>query len=346
MKKPLLYLLVGVFLGASSFYGLRMLRKALRKQHVEQVELARTDWVKQAETLPVSNKSFRNRFSACDDELLLSYFNLKRDRNTETVKTEGNIEVWNRFLPLFNQWPQGLKEYCERYVSHVYVVDELGSSAYVLQQNDSSFTILINRDAMESLPNDWFTSREATAINLTSEYAIDHRIETDSNNRPEFTLETLLIHEVAHCIGITAGQTREFDSGWGSLGQHSLLDGVFQVANVAMEMTEKNQSQFGDFHYYRKTRLGMEEYVKRLRLLRNSPFPTMYSSVNDLEYFADFFYTYVHCIVLKRPLEYAVFKDGNEITRVKSGISLQHQEERCSIISNVLSELENQQAFR
>jgi hypothetical protein len=43
--------------------------------------------------------------------------------------------------------------------------------------------------------------------------------------------------------------------------------------------------------------------------------------------------------VLKRPLEYAVFKDGNEITRVKSGISLKQHEKRCAIISNILSEL-------
>ena len=345
MKKPLLYLLVGIFLGSSSIYGVSMLRKALRKQHVQQIELARADWVKQAEALPVSNKNFRNRFSACHDELLLHYFNLKRNRNTQTVQTEGNMEVWNRFLPLFNQWPEGLKEYCQRYVSHVYLVDQLGCSAYVLQQNDTSFTILINRDAMESLPNDWFTNKEATAINLTSEYAIDHRIETDSNNRPEFTLETLLIHEVAHCIGITTNQTRKFNSGWGRLGQHSLLNGVFQVANVSMKMTDENQSQFGDFHYYRNKQLSMEKYVKRLRLLRNSPFPTMYSSVNDLEYFADFFYAYVHCIVQKRPLEYAVFRDGNEIIRVKSGISLQHHKKRCAIISNILSELENQHAI-
>ncbi|MBP9150941.1 MAG: hypothetical protein KBF73_01525, partial [Flavobacteriales bacterium] len=270
----------------------------------------------------------------------LNYFNLKRDRKTPTVKAEANLEIWNRFVLLYEQWPQGLKNYCEKYVSHVYVVSQLGSSAYALQKNDSSFIILIDQDAMESLPNNWFNDREQTAVDLASGCTINHRMEADTNNRPEFTLETLLIHEVAHCIGITTNQTRKFDSSWEKLGQNSLLEGVFQVSMVSVEMTPENQEHFDDLHYYRNQRLSSEEYIKRLESLRNSPFPTMYSSVNDLEYFADYFYAYVHCLVQQRPLEYSVYRNGQKVVGIDCGISLPHHEKRRTIISNILSELD------
>jgi hypothetical protein len=340
MKKPLLYLILGVFLGATGLYGVRAIRTELRKRHAAQVESARINWAEQTNSNATSNVHFRNRFSACDDELLLNYFNLKRDRKTPTVNAEANMEIWSRFVLLYEQWPQGLKNYCEKYISHVYVVSQLGSSAYVLQQNDSSFTILIDHDAMESLPNDWFTDRERTAVDLAFGYTIDHRIEASSNNHPQFTLETLLIHEVAHCIGITTNQTRKFDSSWKKLGQNSLLEGVFQVANVSMKMSTENHEHFDDFHYYRDQRLSTEEYIKRLSSLRNSPFPTMYSSVNDLEYFADYFYAYVHCVIQQRPLEYSVCRNEQKVIGIDCGISLPQHEKRRSIISNILSELD------
>ncbi|MCF8463685.1 MAG: hypothetical protein K9G41_02500 [Flavobacteriales bacterium] len=341
LKKPLLYVFLAIFLGATIVYGVRTLRRALRKHHAAQVELARVEWAEQTNSNASSSLYFRNRFSECDDALLLHYFNLKRDRKTKTIKTETKLDTWNRFLPLFEQWPQGLRTYCEKYVSHVYVVSLLGSSAYALQQNDSSFTILIDRDAMESLPNDWFTNKERTAVNLTSGYTINHRMEADSNNRPEFTLETLLIHEVAHCIGITTKQTRKFDASWLNINQNSLLEGVFQVVNVSMEMTSENQKGFAGLHYYRNQQLSTDEYIKRLSSLRNSPFPTMYSSVNDLEYFADYFYAYVHCVLQQRPLEYSVYKDGQKTVGIDCGISLPHHQKRRDIISRILSELDN-----
>jgi hypothetical protein len=221
------------------------------------------------------------------------------------------------------------------------VVSQLGSSAYVLQQNESSFTILIDHEAMESLPNDWFTNRERTSVDLASGYTINHRIEADSNNRAEFTLESLLMHEVAHCIGITTGQTRKFDSSWEQLGEHSLLEGVFHASNVSVEMTPKNREHFEGLHYYRNQRLSIEEYIKRLSSLRNSPFPTMYSSVNDLEYFADYFYAYVHCFVQQRPLAYSVYKQNKKEVAIECGISLPHHEKSRAIISNILIELDS-----
>lgn len=342
MKKPLLFLIIGILIGVSGVYGLRGLKKIIKSRHVQQVEAAKADWLKQADTQPWSNSDFRNRFTACDDELLLTYFNLKRNRDTQTVKAEVNEEIWNRFLLLFDQWPQGLKNYCQRYVSHVYVVSQLGSSAYVLEQNDTSFIILIDSAAIEKRPNDWFTSKEASAIDLSSAFTINHRIETDANNQPEFTLETLLIHEVAHCIGVTTGQTRKFDGTWRKLEQNLLLKDVFEITNRSLKMTDNNQAQFGGLKYYRNKRISVDEYIERLSALRDSPFPTMYSSVSDLEYFADFFYAYVHCVVQQRPLEYAVFKNEEEVISIQSGISLPHHKHRRDLISSILLSLENE----
>ena len=287
MKKPFLYLFLGIVVGASGLQAARMLRSELKNRHAEKVETARLDWQNQADAAPTEKRTFSNRFSTCNDQQLLRYFNLKRNRTIKTEKAEADLEIWNRFLSLFAAWPQGLKNYCERYVSGVYVVGQLGSSAYVLQQNDTSFVILIDRDAMETRPNDWFNNRERTAVDLPPSIRMAHTIEADSNNRPEFTLESLLLHELGHCIGITSGQTRKFDSSWRQLDQRSLLHGVFGVDRVKMAMDPELREQFDGLHYYRNERLSANAYLTRLGSLRQSPFPTMYSTVNDHEYFAD-----------------------------------------------------------
>lgn len=211
MKKPALYLILGILIGALSVWGFRKGRSHLQRTKAEKIERAHQKWVEQLKTEDFQLIGFQDRFSVSEVAPLLEYLNLKR-QGKALACTGFKEERWRKFLQLYEHWPKGLKAYCELHVAEIHVVSNLGASGYVLQQTEGRFVIVLDSLAVENSPNEWFRDKESTILELEgSGYSIEHRLEVDSNKRPEYTFETLMLHEIGHCIGVTFGQTRNFD---------------------------------------------------------------------------------------------------------------------------------------
>lgn len=342
MKKPTLYLILGVLIGASSILGFKNLRSYFKRINAEQVHLAHQKWVNQAQSDDFKLSEFKTRLSVSEDELLLQYLNLKRNGHAVACKSI-NEERWNEFFQLYDRWPKGIKDYCQRHVARIHVVSGLGASGYVLQQTEGRFVIVLDSSAIEKRPNQWFTAKESSILELEgSGYSINHRLEADSNDQPAFTIETLMLHEIGHCIGVSAGQTFNFDIQSQPILAHTLQNGVFLMETASVTMSQELHSSFGGLQYYRDKRISIEDYMRRLRALPLSPFPTMYSTVSDQEFFADYFYAYVHCIVQKRPLSYTVSFEGEQQLQINCGVSQPHHAARRAILANILLSMESE----
>lgn len=277
----------------------------------------------------------------CDNEFLLVYMSVKRRRITGVKGGTITSELKENILALIESWPEGLRRYFQTHVRNVFIVRNLGASGYVVTHDNVSFTILIDESILSMTPNAWFQRKEATVVNLNDEeFKLRHRIEDDAFNIPERLIEDVLIHELGHCVGVSEGLTTAFH-GESLLGQYlGLFDGVFQLPAVRMRMHEDIRKTFPKLRYYgSETQLDPLEYIDLLNRLKDSEFPSLYATVSDLEFFAEYFYTYVHCHIQQRPLWYTVLHKQDTVVHLRTPLFNEQNSERFEFIQSVVSTL-------
>jgi hypothetical protein len=62
--------------------------------------------------------------------------------------------------------------------------------------------------------------------------------------------------------------------------------------------------------YYLGAKLGAQDIVPAYEALRKTDFPTLYAATSPGDDFAESFVTYVHTVLMKRPWEITIRKDG------------------------------------
>jgi hypothetical protein len=73
--------------------------------------------------------------------------------------------------------------------------------------------------------------------------------------------------------------------------------------------------------------------------LRDSEFPSLYATVSDLEFFAEYLYTFVHCVKQGRPLEYLVTNGTDTMAYLPSPILSERNADRAAMMEQVLQDL-------
>ena len=277
----------------------------------------------------------------CDNEELLSYLTVKRRVWKGVEPGTINAELREKTLELIQQWPSEIQRYLNSHVAEIFIVRNFGASGYILTTDNNRFTILVDESVVVMKPNEWFRMKEGTVVDLeSSDVQLLHRIEKDSVDLPERLLEGILIHELAHCIGISEGWHTAVDGNKDLMKDLSLFDGVFDETETRLKMKSEIREKFRQLRYYQqKEKLTLQQYQELLEKLPQSPFPTLYATVSDLEFFAEYFYTYVHCIVQKRPLNYTLVSGKDTLLNINSPINSSLNIERVEIIQSSLSRL-------
>jgi len=292
---------------------------------------------------PTTQIPFIKRISSCNENYILEFISLERQLQNLKVDVKSgliNEGLINQFKIVYDKWPDGLKRFSENHISNVFIVKNLGSSGYTFTANDSSFIIFINEDILKERPNDWFNRTEGDCIqNKGSSFLINHLIEDSSNNSPVYTLENILIHEVGHCVGVVEGLTPTFDRKIRLPNELNFYDGTYDVQLINLELKSPYSEIFTKLKYYSPEKLTFNEYSLMLDELSNSPFPTTYSTQGQLEFFAEYFYSYIHCILQKRPFEYRFINNNRIIKSVGNGIYNQNNKSRYLLIEKTINEL-------
>jgi len=340
MLRKLLLLFLSLWFVATALYGGKLLYK---KWNANRVAEAKAVWYlheKEIGGLQKPSVPFVERFAPCENTAL-RYLQIKRGRWNNVTPIPADTALWRKFSQLYDRWPEGMKAFAERHVSHIYMVKDLGASGYVITPDDAHFTILLDERIIGTTPNDWFTAKEQTVFDAgNTSFTLHHRLQSEEKNLPEYTLEAILIHELAHCIGVQQRITRTFDNMLHPSATKGFFAGAFHIAKVNYTRDQVFEAQFGALKYYSGTTLlGPEEYVAKVGALRDSPFPTLYSTVNDLEYFAEYFFAYVHCVLHKNPLTYVVYKAGVPVLTADCSIHLEHHDARRAMMDKLLIDL-------
>jgi hypothetical protein len=206
----------------------------------------------------------------------------------------------------------------------LYFVDNLGASAYteaVLDSNAKPVAAFVVFDAgvyARQKANEWATWKERTPFNPEPSYSLDARIESAVDNNRKSAIRYILLHELGHVLSVGAW----FHPPWYIGAKESARTAAkYPFMGLSWRFnpnTEEYESLFDrDFPqrarviYYKGARLSAADMVSTYARLKTTNFATLYAATKPADDFAESFATYVHVVLMKRPWEITIRKDGS-----------------------------------
>ena len=218
--------------------------------------------------------------------------------------------------------PARVKRLLDRKLAGIYFVKDLGSTGYTQRINGGFFSedaglIVLDMDVLGSrTANDWITWKERTPFRPDSHYRLDARIETDQQDTRRNAILYILLHELGHVLSIG----ENFHPPWDETQVRPSLEG-FPFAQLSWEAGNPRSSNYASLFdsefplrrnivYYLGARLKGDQMVDAYHQLEKTSYPTLYAATSPAEDFADSFVNYVHVVLMKRPFEIRIHRDG------------------------------------
>lgn len=203
----------------------------------------------------------------------------------------------------------------------VYFARGLGSSAITDVVVDDSGNIIgsvvvVDLDVFLERPaNEWATWKENTPFRQSGALSLEVKIAEPPDNTRANAIQFLLLHEYGHVL--TAGK-RFLPIWWlGPEAMKATADYAFlKLAwhiNADKKIVPKADEDFDgrtSISYYANSGLDPAAMLTIYEGLQATSFATLYASTNAYDDFAESFATYVHTVLMNRPLRVRIYSDG------------------------------------
>ncbi|MGE0615449.1 MAG: hypothetical protein AB7P04_07400 [Bacteriovoracia bacterium] len=210
----------------------------------------------------------------------------------------------------------------------IYLMENLGSSAIAVdvwddRQKVVGGVIALDIGWLNRAANEWATTKENTAFQKEKSYQLKVKLAEAGKNTREAALQYILLHEIGHIIE----QTRRLNPP-GDRAPRWVKTHRYPYFKLSwMGGHEKYVSRF-DRNFPERARLSfyspkanppaakptLAEATAIYRKLEQTSFPTLYAATHPQDDFAEAFANYVHVVLMKRPYQVTLTKDG-KITR-------------------------------
>lgn len=211
----------------------------------------------------------------------------------------------------------------------LYFVENLGGTGftdYVLDQEGKPVAAYVVFDAAvlaRTTANEWATWKENTPFKPDAAYTLNARIEADSGDNRKNAIQFILLHELGHVLSVgtdihppwnvepneTANDARYpfFYLSWRTDRRGNKYQSVFDAAFPQRLNTV----------YYFGARLSAADMVPAYVNLENTNFPSLYAATHPGDDFAESFATYVHVVLMKRPWQIEIARNGKVVRTLK-----------------------------
>lgn len=251
-------------------------------------------------------------------------------------------DIQQEFENIYQKWPKTLRLFADKHIYRILIVQGIHTTARIFQINNTDqFVIVVNEKVLTKDANTWMTETEELVFNYSiieeSEYSLaKEKLEVviENENDNILTLENILVHEIGHAFGVIKGITTNFNQKIDSCFKFNFFEKNY-TNRVVFETKNKYADDYKAMTYYADPfeKLSFLNYADLINNLEKTPFPTMYASNNHLEFFAETFYSYVHCELQKKPFKYILTDSNGNVTEVFNGIT----EERCAYERNIIA---------
>lgn len=241
-------------------------------------------------------------------------------------------EIWNLFS--------------ERLVG-LYFVEGLGGTGYtdyVFDQSSKPFAAFVVFDAAiltQQSANAWATWKENTPFKTTAKYKLDARIEADSDDNRRNAIQYILLHELGHVLSVGANihppwNIRPKDVGRSA--KYPFFDLSWKIdrkADKYRTFFDATFPQRTNTVYYFGAKLSAADMVPTYTRLKHTNFPSLYAATRPGDDFAESFASYVHVVLMHRPWQITISRDGEVVDVFKSCWG----EMRCAKKQKILEQL-------
>jgi hypothetical protein len=268
---------------------------------------------------------------------LINLDNAKNGWPCDTATYRIDDETKSNFSQAIKSLPSSVVSLVDSKVVGVFLVEKLGSTGYTDIVYDASGTpvsgfVVIDPTAIgPKKANEWMTWKEQTPFAADDSTKVLARIERKSQDNIPNALQFILLHEFGHAISIG----EDFIPSWSQTSSNPKQENEFKFYKFSWASSDgkgKFRSNFDSsmtervkITYYFGAKNRTSEVLKVYRDLEKTNFPTLYASTSPYDDFADSFAGYVHSVLMKKPYEILILKNGKEEFRLKSC----WQEARC-----------------
>ena len=189
--------------------------------------------------------------------------------------------------------------------------------------------------------NAWATWKENTPFKSAEGWKLEARIEEAAGDNRRGAIRYILLHELGHVLSIN----RDIHPRWDRPPNEVPEGARFPFFDLSWTIDRKQNryvSKFdGDFPrrsaivYYRQPQLAATDMVPAYERLAKTNFPTLYAATSPGDDFAESFVSYVHTVLMKRPWEITLRKDG----KVAATYRTCWEEARCAAKRKILEDL-------
>jgi hypothetical protein len=208
------------------------------------------------------------------------------------------------------------------------LVDDLGGTGYTDVVIDAAERpvagyIVLDAGVLARLTaNEWATWKERSPFQPDVNWELDARIEADTQDSRRNAIQYILLHELGHVLSIGNNvhppwTVQPKDGGPDEAYPFFRLSWRTQD-NKYMTLFDDAFALRGDVAYYFGAKLPAERMSDTYSQLAKTNFPSLYAATRPGDDFAESFASYVHVVMMGRPWEIMVRREGQKPLVFKS----------------------------
>jgi hypothetical protein len=230
----------------------------------------------------------------------------------------------------FAELPESLRHRAAGKLVGIYFADDMGSTGFADQANDAAgapkaaFVMLDPSVLQKYTANGWATWKENTPFQPDPAFRLEAIIEDSANDNRMSAIQYILLHEIAHVLSVGG----PFHPNWNTAPARIRSTSEFAFFEQSWFISREDQSYASHFDYafperksvayYVGARLPASAMLTTYERLEDTNFPTLYAATHPADDFAESFASYVHTVMLKKPFEIRLYRDGEIAKRYGS----------------------------
>lgn len=243
--------------------------------------------------------------------------------------------------------PPAVRRVLDSNFAGVWFVDELGGTGYTdtyVDKDDrpvGGFIVLDAAVLAKHRANAWASWKENTPFKPGGGWTLEARIEKDASDDRRGAIRYILLHELGHVLSIN----RDVHPRWDARPADAPEGARFPFFELSWSIDRKADKYVSKFEgampmrarvtYYLGAKLDATDMAPAYDALRKTNFPTLYAATSPGDDFAESFASYVHTVMMGRPWEITLRRDG----KVAATYRACWEEPRCAAKRRILEDL-------
>lgn len=229
----------------------------------------------------------------------------------------------------FAELPDPIKRALDGRLAGVYLVQGLGTTGFTDKVADANGRpvaayVILDLDLLTSrTANEWATWKENTPFRSGDKESLIATIESPGNDNRKNAIQYILLHEFGHVLSVGRNVHPPW---WQKAAKVNPADFPFFALSWKYSSKDRsfvtlNEDRFGlrkRVVYYAKANLEANQMDAVYSQLEASNFVSLYAATNPFDDFAESFVTYVHTVLMHKPFEIRIEREGVGVKRFES----------------------------